>query len=309
MFANFAEACISTVTAGSPDTFTLGDVTGSPNFDDILGASGTRVVRYTAIEYTSSTRATISKIQSGIGSLDLSTMILTQTLIQETWNGTAYDNTAPAELTFTAGTDTTRVFCTPLVQDFMRTPPGTCNISGALGATTDYGIFPMNGGQSTGTVSTMTADVESWKAILWGGQNQIDQISIRSGTTGGNMKSAWYEMQTDGLPGLLLKDFGIMSIATNANNVLAVSGFHPPPGWYWQATVFDAAVNVRGSLGSSSWGCPAGVDSTGAVIVGYTRTGSYSTGLPSTGATSSPTAVTSAVLNNALPAISYRMAA
>jgi hypothetical protein len=111
MYGNWIQASITTVTSGSPDTLTLADVSGFPNFDDIFGTSGTTpIMLFTIIEFTDNTRSAISKAQLVYGYITLSTMVLTQTKIIATWNGTTYDNTSPAELTFTAGADTTRVF-------------------------------------------------------------------------------------------------------------------------------------------------------------------------------------------------------
>lgn len=307
---NYIEASIATVTPGSPDTFTLADISGSPNFNDHPLMSGTRNVRYTAVEYASSARTAISKVQSGIGSLNLSTMVLTQTLIQETWNGTTFDNTAPAELTFTADTDTTRVYCTLLAQDFMRSVPGTANISGALGGSTSFGIVPMNIGNGSGTFAAV-ADREYYRAILWAGQCPIDQATIRTGSvTTGNCKLGWYECGPDGLPGALLKDFGAFAGGvggSGVNSTQAVSSFCPPPGWYWELSIFDAAVSPQNITPSFAM-TPAGQTSTGIPIAGYTRTGSYATGLPASGATSSPSAVVTGA-NISLPSFSYRMAA
>lgn len=309
MFANYIEASISTVTAATPDTFTLAAITGSPNFDKIPGITGTRIVRYTAIQYTDSTRATISKIQSGIGSLVISTLVLTQTLIQETWDGTTFDNTAPAELTFTAGADTTRVHISPMVQDFVRSYPGTAVIDGSMGSSTSFGVWPLNAPRGASTFAAV-AGTEYYKPILWAGQSQIDQATVRTGgATAGNCKLGWYEMGPDGKPGALLKDFGAFAISAGANNVVAVTGFNPPPGWYWELHIFDAAITVLQTTMALLG--PCGVTSGGSTIFGYTRAGDYATGLPATGSVVSPTAIVGTPLSTAcnLPATSYRMAA
>jgi hypothetical protein len=308
VIGNLIEASIATVTAGSPDTLTLDDVAGSPNFDDVFGASGTRLIRYTALQFADPTRATLSQAQGGIGSIDLATKIITQTLIEWTWSGTVYDNTAPAELTFTAGADTTRIYCAPVAEHALPTMPGTGNITGDIGAATAFGAWPLNINKGTGTL-TATIDLEYWTIIYWHGSRQIDQATLRTGSvTTGNCKMGWYQCGPNGLPGQRIKDFGAFAVGgSGTNSTVAVSGFCPPPGWYWQAAIFDAGVAPLNTT-TLLFGSPAGTTSASNAIGGYTRAGSYATGLPASGAVSSPTAI-SAGTNMGLPCFSYRMAA
>lgn len=244
MFANLIEASIAAVNAGSPDTFDLADVAGSPNFNDVFGTSGARLVRYCAIEYTDATRAEIERAQWGIGSVSLSgTMVLTQTTILGAWDaaGSAYDDTNPGELTFTADADTTRVICAPMVMD-----ASPWNLRYSTTDFADLGMPPCNVTPTGGTFPTINLSTGTvyYFPICLGFMHPLSSAVLRIQTprtspTSSELGFAVYEVASDGRPGKRLatgNDTASNPVGTAGNYVLAFAGaVFLPPGWYYGA--------------------------------------------------------------------------
>lgn len=257
MYGNWIQASITTVTSGSPDTLTLADVSGFPNFDDIFGTSGTTpIMLFTIIEFTDNTRSAISKAQLVYGYITLSTMVLTQTKIIATWNGTTYDNTSPAELTFTAGADTTRVF--QGVSDMMPNYSFVrAQYDGEFGhpdGATDL-YYPSNHIEEAPSSNAFTADTVYFTPFWWnfGMDREITRAGVMVDTTdsGKAVRAALYAIDeaNNGLPGKLIADFGTFSLTTQAL-VVNTSGswtspsaaFKLPPAWYYAAFVSNSNV-------------------------------------------------------------------
>lgn len=296
-----------TTSSTGTGALTLVAVSGYPTFDQLLAsgalwAAGTYQVWYDIIDETN------GLFEAGIGSYVTSTKVLTRTLPQHTYTGTTYDATSPSALNFASNTNVV-VMMSPLsTMGGGLAFPGTGNVSGAMGGSTAGGIASSVARGNASIV--VTADREYYIPFLWLGSNQIDQVATRTITaaTTGNMKSAWYEMLASGAPGAKLKDFGAGAIGgAGVNFALAVTNFAPPPGWYFYACVFDAAVqpvNIRSAIPP-----PLGCDATINPLASYFRTGSYSTGLPDPGSVASPTAQQLLWATDVnVPFLSFRMA-
>lgn len=287
MIGNLIEASITTVTAGSPDTFTLSDVAGAPNLNDVFGGSGTRYVEYCAIQFTDSTRAEMSKAQWGIGVIDLSTMVLTQQTILGTWDagGPTYDDTSPAELTFTAGATTTRLYCAPQAAHggawclpYVGTDLGD-----------NIGALPANQGLLTGTTpsNTLTLDTVYYLPMVLNFMFPISQATVRITTnrlsaTTSQLEVAIYEIKSDGKPGKQLA-YGINTgnncLATNAVNVTVTfnAPVFLPPGMYYvalrgsytggsQTPAINALTYIGGSPLGASFGSAQAKSIPGATV-------------------------------------------
>jgi hypothetical protein len=305
---NYVKMAASSIASSGAGAVTCAPIAGIAAIEHLIAsggiwAAGTYQVSYSLVDTVN------GQMEAGIGSYVTSTGVLTRTLPQHTFTGTTYDATGPSALTFNQAT--TFVYIAPLANISPLSIPGFANNAGGLGASTAHGIFPLNLSRTSAGTFAVTIDREYYAPILWPGGSQIDQLSTRSSTaTTGNMKHAWYELKHDGTPGSKIKDFGAVAVGgSGVNSALAVSNFNPPAGWYAAGFIFDAAVSIWG-LRLALWSTPFGADSTGVPIAGYTRSGSYATGLPDPAATSSPTAVTSALATDlSLPLCSYRMAA
>jgi hypothetical protein len=93
----------------------------------MLGSSGTRMVDYTIREWTDNTRTTPKNFEKGIGSLNLTTMVLTRSIVERTYDGTTYKPNAagatPAALSFGTTPANIIVMCAPSVESFLDTVP------------------------------------------------------------------------------------------------------------------------------------------------------------------------------------------
>lgn len=260
--ANLVEASITTVTAGSPDTFTLSAVAGLPNFSEVFGSSGTIVVQYSAIQYTDSNRTEVSLAQGGIGSLDLSTGILTQSKIRWTWNaGTnAYDNTDPSELTFTAGATTTRVRISPSVEQLFHAPAVTAFNSGndAIGHAPATVLNVTN-------VAGITNGRRYFIPFYWMHSITVSQMAVRVTATyssTSDVSGGIWSVGSDGDPGALIADFGSIGNLNTGNVNIQSAALGTPiqlnPGMYYGVLLvtFSGGTGTPTLRGANHWNWP-----------------------------------------------------
>jgi len=209
-----------TVTTGT-GAITLTAVSGWPTYADVFGATGTRMVEYVVQD------AAGLPIEGGVGEINLATMVLSRVLVQWTWNGTTYDNTAPTALSLASGTK--QVICGPTVESggiyAASTTPGD-----------NLGVVVQTIYQA-GTASSQTHQRLSffWTPIRRTGQ--ISKISLRtnSGYTGGtsSIKAGLYDIDEAGKPFNLLIDFGSLGSLTSGSTLTSSALATPvtmPPG-------------------------------------------------------------------------------
>jgi hypothetical protein len=266
VLANGIEA---TSTTGGTGALTLSDVSNRPNFDDVFGSSGTRLVSYAINEDAN------GKYEWGIGTLTLSTLSLARTKIKATFTGGTYDNTNPSAVSF--GTSGVTIWCAPLADDFVPSIPFVTVASPA----DDMGIPSAHLWVNSNLAVTL--NLEYYVPFLWLGQGDVVQAAIRvtTGVASSNGKVALYEMLSTGLPGVQLADFGVLSTVTSASNVATTASPLPlnlPVGWYYAGFVFSHGPSIRGHTGNGT-ATPAGT-SAGNPITGFTKAGSYASGLP-----------------------------
>jgi hypothetical protein len=280
MLGNWIE-CTHNGTGGT-GTLTLAAVSGSPQFTGAFGASGTRLVSYTINEFTDSTRTQLSKSECGIGSLELSTNVLTRTKRLATWNGTTYDDTSPAAVSFGNTAANIRILCSPLADMGSFAFPFVNSGHNSLGK-----LYGMNfGGQ--GSTSVLTNNQETYYPMLWPGMGEITEVSVECTTLDsapGLIKGAVYDVGSDGYPGAMRKDLGVADLSATGTRVFANANFHLPAGWYYVANIANTNTAVL-RINFSAIATPMGVLS-GAIVLSDYRTGTYSTGLadpaPTTG--------------------------
>jgi len=246
------------VTPGSPDTFTLADISGFPNIDDIFGTSGTSPEMLFVIhQYTDSSRSELSKAQLVWGTVDLSTKILTPTVIVATWNGTTYDDTEPTELDFTAGADTTRVF-QGAVADHSLNLLSKNPFDGWFGHPDGTELWaPSNNLEPFDSYLTLSANMVYYTPFLW--LHAPDRLIKRAGVkvtiaaSGKSIRLGLYMIDkgNDGKPGDLVADFGAIDAGstgvkynTSASWASPTANFRLSPGWYWSAIVSDGTPEI-----------------------------------------------------------------
>jgi len=301
--------CTHNGTGGS-GTLTLTSVTGYPQITDVFGASGTLNVNYTIAEYTDSTLVTLSKYESGFGSIVLSTNVLTRSIPRVSWSsGGSYDATAPAAVSFGNTAANVRVMLTSghvNTRSVFSRPH-----DGSTGASLDgWGLFDDKQQWDTNAATITLADgTKYWWPVDYINPRQITQVAVRV-TTGQPAKTGRlgiYDQDTStGLAGNLISEFtsgGQISLASN-NTFASVTptALWVPPGNYWLCFQSDATsatiVTIR-PYGNSRIATTASRD-----FMYFSKTGTYGA-LPSTGDNTSLTTVT--LSGNVRPAAFYKV--
>lgn len=236
---------------GGVGAITLAAVTGYPQFTNALGTSGTLFVDYQISEYTDSTLGVLKSYEAGIGSLALSTNVLTRTLPDCTWlsSGPTYNQINPTALAFgnTAA-------------NFVITFGGSSNtqkrgLSAAFSMVGDV-WQPFNTRVTyDGNSSTwpLTNGTHLYIPIEYVYTKPITQVAVEvtTATAGTNLRMGLYDTDTaTGGPVNLLTEFtSTAPIATTATGFRAVAMAQPfwvPPGFYWLCLQSDnSTVAVR----------------------------------------------------------------
>jgi len=208
-----------TTTTGT-GAITLTAVSGWPSYASAFGSSGTRMVDYIIQD------ATGAPLEGGVGELALSTLVLTRVRVEWTWNGTTYDNTAPAAVSLASGTK--QVICGP-----------TAEIGGVYAASTSPGdnlgvlTLAANSGTSTLTLVHQRCNF-FWAPIKRTGQIRTVSLRIGTGYTGGtsSIKVGLYDIDEVGKPFNLLANFGSLGSIVAGNMTSAALGtpVNVPPG-------------------------------------------------------------------------------
>jgi hypothetical protein len=274
MFAPFVQMTTAT---GGTGALTLASLSGWPTYASAFGSSGTRFVAYSVSEYTNSSLNVLSKYESGIGTIDLATLILTRTDIAVTWDGTTYDTSTPAAVSFGTTAANVLVTCDPgagLVPDVA--PWVVTSVGDGLG------LIPAS--NVTASTQALTANVETYVPFWYAGNPDIAQIgvSVTTAVASTHVKAGLFDMGQDGLPNTRFYDLNSASPwDTSTTGSKTVSGtFYIPPGWYYFGLIADgaptlrAAAHVRTGHGGTLSGVPPGWLAV--------ATGSYTTGLPAT---------------------------
>jgi hypothetical protein len=224
-----------TTTTGT-GAVTLTDVSGWPNYDDWLGTTGTRLVRYTILDASS------VPIEGGIGTITLSTLSLARTTPQWTWASSTTDNTSPSAVSLASGTKT--VICAPNADDFLGSLLYMSTLGDNLGATPLYAYT---------SITTYTLGHQRVEYIpLWIVKpGPIDRVSIRctTGYTGGSssLNASLYEVGSNGRPDARIADFG------NLGSLTAATLTSTPITAFWQGTgVIYLALLAQFSGGSGT---------------------------------------------------------
>lgn len=285
----------ATSTTGGTGSLTLTDVTRRMNGDDYFTHGTLALVEYTITEWGSSSY----KVERGYGTFTYSTKVLARTKPTITWDGSTLDNTAPSKISFASSGVTVKM-----------TPAGADGHIPFFNVTTgdDLGMCSAHIQNSTGTLIG-TVDVEWYTPFLWTGRGQIVQagIYVTTGQAGGAAKLALYAVGVDGLPGERIKDFNSgapFSCTASGAKTVAVTGLWLPPGWYYTGLIATASSTMPTFQSGSASGriSPAGTDS-GANIQRFTKSGNYTTGLPS------PASTSLSAVSSAMGAVVYLKAA
>lgn len=274
MNADFIEATHNGT--GGTGTLTLVGVTGSPNFDAFF--AGTRLVSYVVNEYTDSTFATLSKSEAGVGSLVTSTLVLTRTQIERSWDGTnLYPNfsagTAPSAVSFGNTAANVRIFIGPLAAAFQPAWPHFCVASGGA-VNNNIGVSQTNAWQNNNTTITLTSNAIIYFPVTLPNRQlrQITTASVRVVSTVADaasfFKAALYEIASNGLPGKRLCDFGKLGtdLQTAATLSATLGTPIPNPGAFYVGALAAWSGSNPTFRGCNVFpGNPLGIDFTGTI--------------------------------------------
>jgi hypothetical protein len=281
--------CTHNGTGGS-GTLTLAATAGWPQPSSWFGSSGTIIVYYEIFEGTDSTFAALNQYERGIGSLVLSTGVLTRSIVRATIGstGTCNDKT-PAALTITNTAANVRISLGGSVDTNMGALPIVQNAGGSGFSGSSLGYQAFNTRQRwDGTLGTVTlsAGLKLWVPFEFRG-GLITNVAVYCSTLHASaaLRMGMYDWDIDGLPGNLLQEFTssaqIALTATGLQSVAAASKMCPPPGWYFmclQSNDSTAAINTLATFCASGLGATTGQRE----IEYYNKSGSYGA-LPSTG--------------------------
>jgi hypothetical protein len=217
----------------------------------VLGSSGTAFGWYTIAEYTDNTKATLSKFERGIGSIALSTGVLTRSRVDVTWtSGGSYVRGGATALTF--GNTAANI-------DILFGDSGasvTAHLPGLLDFASVDIWQPLNSLQVySSAVSTwsMNAGDRLWVPTFYRHNKPISQVAVKTATgqPASNMRVGIYDCDPiHGGAGNILTEFTSGSqIATTVNSsyrsVTLGTPFRLIPGWYWTCLQGDTnAVTI-----------------------------------------------------------------
>lgn len=248
--AQRADLIRMTSSTGGTGALTLSAQTGWPTFANAFGSSGAVLVDYSIIEFTDSTKTTPARAETGVGSVALSTGVLTRSKILTTWDGTNYrpqagTATAPAAQNFGTTAANIDVMCSqtshggPLLMPF---------VSGAISGVSDgIGVPPMTAMPASGTVSITAGTTYYWPAlIMTPGPFSQAAVRVSTASSGGTptLSLAIYDQDpSTGLPGRKLIDFGSLGATNNVATIQNTAISTPvdlAPGWYWMGLLHIA---------------------------------------------------------------------
>lgn len=261
------------------------------------------LVSYTIIEYTDSTFATAKATEKGMGTLTLggSSGITNCTLARTKLQTSATSlNSQPAAQNIAPGTGisigtaaNTLVFVGPSSAELFAYSPF---VQTTVGGGSSVGAFIATAGAgSGGAMAAFTSGLDYYYTIQWQVPMLVKRCSVQitTGYSGGtpvsNADGRLYDIGSDGRPGKLLYDFGLLgSAGTSFNNSAALvssgaagSGYFMMPGEYFFniAIVFSGgttppAIQTPGGVAHGLTTGRSGVTNNGQPIVNFTATGS-----------------------------------
>lgn len=231
---------------GGTGTLTLAAQNSFPTPINVFGSSGTRLVYYSITEYTTSTRDTFSQYEAGLGSLVLSTGVLTRTPYR-TAVGSTVNNNNPSAVNF--GSTAANIIIVLGASAMSQRPavPFTPNSADTY--------TPINRGMTIDSTSggmTLAAGTKYYLPVEYYYGKAISNIAVKatSVATTGNVRLSVYDWGSDGNPGNLITEFTsgtqiAINTATGYKSLTLATPFWIPPGFYYFMVQADAAVQIQ----------------------------------------------------------------
>lgn len=207
-----------------------------------------QAIEYSIVEYTDATLATISKAESGFGTIS-SGNVLTRTAPRTTWNGTTYTQAGATALSF--GTSNVRVYVSPLAEGGPTAFPKRLDLSANYGPN-GYVIGANLWTQSDFPTASVVADRQYMVPLKLEAAFPLTQIGVEVTTAVASSTLHIAVASVDpatGLPGRILAAANSLSSGTTGFKMGSISSRLFSAGWYWQLLSASAAVSVRGCEG------------------------------------------------------------
>lgn len=263
---------------GGTGTLTLASVSGWPQPTDVFGTSGTMLGWYEITEYTDNTLTVEKNYERGVGSLVLSTNVLTRSSIKVTWNGTTWNATTPTALNF--GATAANIVVTFTASSGTQRPAIPFNSTSGSVAT-PYQSFNTRQqfDSSTGGV-VLTNGTKYYVPIEFNWDGPITTVALQVTTfqAASHCRLGLYDWDTDGFAGNLLTEFTSAtqfdcSTANGIKTVTMAAKFWRPPGPYvlcFQADNSSLAISGAVVAGATGFAIGSSRDN-----VYATHTGTY----------------------------------
>ncbi len=248
-------------TLATSPVINLTDRDTAPNWNDVWGGSGERIVSYVLRSLA------LGQREAGVGIINLSSMQLNRFRPLVTWSGSVY--TRPAT-TFLAFGDDVIAMCAPIAENW---PLATAFMVQSEGAAC---VLANTVGLSTLLLTTQRA---YYVPFWWSGVGQINQWALRVATasTSGQAKGAVHQVGTDGGPGPQLFTFDNQVSTTGAagfKTAVQSARVALEPGWVYVAFITSGTPTIS-TMMTPQCGPAAGV-------AYFYYAGSYNGGLPAT---------------------------
>lgn len=223
-----------TTSSTGTGNLTLMAVSGRPSYASVFGGSGSRPVEYTILDDSN------VPIEGGVGSVDLSTLVLTRSPVW-TWDGTTYDDTSPAPVNVAAGAT---VICAPMAADAAAHVSIVCDTMGD-------GLPAVGNDAFAGYASVNIALAQGYLYLhpfVWRGARSVKSAAVRCVTAvaGAKLFAGIYQL-TDHQTAQLLVDItngatgyfdgsttGTKQHTTGGAGNTLLNEFYLPPGVYLQ---------------------------------------------------------------------------
>lgn len=205
-------------------------------------------IEYSIVEYTDSTLSTVSKAESGWGTIS-SGNVLTRSAPRTTWDGTTYTQAGVTALSF--GTSNVRVYVSPIAEAGATAFPRRLDLSANYGPN-GYVIGANLWTQTDLASVAILANRQYMTPLKLEAGFPLTQIGaeVLTAAAGSTLHVAIASVNpTTGLPGRVIAAANALSSATTGIKMGSIASRMFAPGWYWQLFSSSSDISLRGCDG------------------------------------------------------------
>ena len=236
---------------GGASTLTMAAANGFAQPTSAFGTSGTLLLPYQIAEYSDSTFATMVREESGVGSLVLSTNVLTRTTILKTWTaGGSYNLANPTALTF--GATAANIVITFGGGANTQKTGLAATLNSSIGGSDVWQPFNTRCTYDSGASSfAMTAGQRVYVPVEYVYGKPITQVAVNvlTAVAASSLRMGIYDNDpVNGIPLNLLTEFTsaaqITTTSTGFKSVTPATPFWMPAGFYWVCMQASHAISI-----------------------------------------------------------------